>query len=74
LGVSKYPGKTPGKWIRRLRLAKGLFQRELAGLIGVEGTTILNWEKDRTKPEERHMTDIVSFFGMDEQLFSQLGK
>jgi len=60
--ISKYPAKTLGQWIRRLRLENGLFQRELARLIGVDETTIVNWEKDRTRPGEKHISKLTEFF------------
>jgi DNA-binding XRE family transcriptional regulator len=42
--------KTLGEYIRKWRMEKGLFQKDLANMIGVDETTIVNWEKGKTKP------------------------
>ena len=42
--------KTFGDYIRKWRLEQGLFQKELAKMLGVAETTVVNWEKERTKP------------------------
>jgi len=42
--------KTLGEYIRKWRMEKGLFQKELAKKLGVAEMTIVNWEKGRTKP------------------------
>jgi len=55
-------------------LEKGLFQRQLAKLIGVDEMTIVNWEKDRTKPKEKYIERMVSLFGVRSQSLLQLGK
>jgi len=45
-------------------LEKGLFQKQLARLIGVDEMTIINWEKDRTKPRGREFSKLIKFLGV----------
>ena len=54
--IPKYQAKTLGQLIKRLRLEKGLHQKELARLLGVNETTIIRWERDRTKPERKYIS------------------
>jgi hypothetical protein len=51
--VSKYSSETLEQLIRRLRLEKGLKQKELAQKISVSATTVYNWENDRKGPSEK---------------------
>jgi hypothetical protein len=53
--------KTLGDRIRRRRLDLGMFQRDVAERVGVNETTILNWEKNRTQPTKRHISGVVVF-------------
>jgi len=46
----------------------------LVKLISVAETNILNWEKDRTRPGEKYIAKMVSFFGVKGQASLQLGK
>ena len=41
----------------------GLLQKEVAEKIGVDKTTINNWERQRTMPEIRFIARIVEFLG-----------
>ena len=43
----------------------GLFQRDVARMIGVSTDTITNWEKGRTKPGSGNLTRIVQFLDMN---------
>ena len=63
----KYPNKinTLGDHIRKRRLDLGLLQREAAEKIGVDETSIYNWEKQRTLPEIRFIAPIIKFLGYD---------
>jgi len=72
--ISRYPAKTLGQWIRRLRLEKGLFQRELARLIGVDETTILSWVRDRTRPGQKHVSKLADLFMVKKELLLELSK
>jgi transcriptional regulator with XRE-family HTH domain len=42
-----------------------LLQKDVAKRIGVDESTITNWEKQRTVPEIRYMPDIIKFLGYD---------
>jgi DNA-binding XRE family transcriptional regulator len=50
------------KNIKRRRLELGLYQRQVADIIGVREGTIPNWEHG-VEPELIHMPAIIRFFG-----------
>lgn len=54
---------TIGDHIRKVRLNRGLRQRDVAQIIGVDPFTILNWETGATKPKFRYMPVIIRFLG-----------
>jgi transcriptional regulator with XRE-family HTH domain len=56
---------TLGDHIRKKRLDLGLLQREVAEKIGVDESTIYNWERQRTQPEIRFIASIIEFLGYD---------
>ncbi len=72
--VSRFPAMTLGQRIRKRRLEQGLKQMELAGLLGVNPRTIVNWEKDRTRPRSSQMEAVVQDFlkGRDPRLRAEL--
>jgi len=39
----------------------GLFQKNVAKIIGVSTDTITNWEKGRTKPSLKNLGKIMQF-------------
>ncbi len=41
----------------------GLTQKQVADQIGVDKTTIFNWERERVVPAVRLMTKILDFIG-----------
>jgi len=43
----------------------GFLQREVAEKIGVDESTINNWERQRTHPEIRFIAPIIEFLGYD---------
>jgi len=55
--------QTVGDHIRRRRLALKMLQGEVAGQIGVDKTTIFNWEANTASPEIRYMPAIIRFLG-----------
>jgi predicted transcriptional regulator len=59
--ISKYPAVTFGDYIRKWRLEQGLFQRDLAKVIGVDEMTIVNWETGKTKPAKNNLERIKNF-------------
>jgi transcriptional regulator with XRE-family HTH domain len=61
--------KTLGDHIRKRRLDLGLLQREVAERVGVDETTILNWEKGRTEPAKRMRSRILIFLKSEQQGF-----
>ena len=62
---SRYPKslKTIGDHIRKKRLDLKLFQREVAKVIGVKGTSIWQWEDGYAVPESQNMPKIYEFLG-----------
>src|ERR1700737_2631777 len=54
---------TVGDHIRRKRLQLGLLQSQLAESLGVDKTTVYNWERNATEPARRFLCDITSFLG-----------
>ncbi|MBU0708029.1 helix-turn-helix domain-containing protein [Patescibacteria group bacterium] len=40
---------------------KGLYAKELAKMLGVTDDTIINWEKDRNKPQGKNLEKAKNF-------------
>jgi transcriptional regulator with XRE-family HTH domain len=55
--------RTIGDHVRKRRLDLGLLQREVALRIGVDKTTIHNWEAGRTHPNVRALRGAIRFLG-----------
>jgi DNA-binding XRE family transcriptional regulator len=53
--------KTLGDQLRKRRLELGLLQREVADRLGVDETTVYNWERNRTAPASRWFPKIFTF-------------
>jgi transcriptional regulator with XRE-family HTH domain len=51
--------------IKKRRLELGLFQAQVASILGVDESTVTNWEKNRTSPTLRSMPKIIDFLGYD---------
>ena len=60
--MSKYPTKTLGQFLKKLRLEKGLEQRELAKKLRVNKNRVYEWEKDRKKPSRESIAKLAKFF------------
>jgi len=60
--VSKYQSETLGQFIRKLRVLKGLEQRELARKLRVHRNTVYEWENDRKGPSGESMEILTKFF------------
>lgn len=62
---STYPEelKTIGDHIRKVRFERGLLQKEVADIIGVNVATIVNWEKNHTSPPVMTLPKIIDFLG-----------
>lgn len=52
-----------GDHLLRRRLTLKLLQRQVAQQLGVDKTSICNWEIGRTKPGLKHMPAIIQFLG-----------
>lgn len=55
--------RSVGEHLRKRRLDLGLYQSQVAKQLGVDETTIVNWEKGRTHPADRYFPRIVAFLG-----------
>ncbi|HEY9283220.1 MAG TPA: helix-turn-helix transcriptional regulator [Pyrinomonadaceae bacterium] len=55
--------RTYGDHVRARRLALGLFRKEAAKLIGVDTTTVYNWESGRVETGARHVPGVTRFLG-----------
>jgi transcriptional regulator with XRE-family HTH domain len=62
--IPKEP-RTIGDHIRRRRLALKMFQKDVAAEIGVDVTSIRNWETNAATPEVRYMPAIIGFLGFN---------
>jgi transcriptional regulator with XRE-family HTH domain len=60
--VSRYPAETLGQSLKKLRLEKGLEQRELARKLRVHRNTLYEWESDRHRPSAKRMERLAGFF------------
>jgi DNA-binding transcriptional regulator YiaG len=58
---------TLGDHIRSRRLDLELFQSDVAEQIGVDTTTICNWESNTSLPAIRYLPTIIQFLGYDPQ-------
>jgi transcriptional regulator with XRE-family HTH domain len=55
--------RTVGDHIRKKRLDQNLFQKDVASIIGVEESTVHNWEKDVSGIAIRVRPKIIQFLG-----------
>lgn len=51
-----------GRMISKLRMEKGLNQRELASLLGVSNGAIGMWETGKRQPDLENIKKIATFF------------
>ena len=60
-----YPDEliTYGDHVRAHRLDTGLFQRQAAEVIGVDETSVFNWESNRVRRAVRLIPGIIRFLG-----------
>ncbi len=54
-----------GDHIRARRLELKLLQKDVAQLVGVDETTVYNWERGYTRTPFRYMPRILEFLGYD---------
>lgn len=50
--------------LKRLRMAKGLSQANMAERLGVSGPSISGWEKGRARPKEDRLADLANLLGV----------
>jgi DNA-binding XRE family transcriptional regulator len=55
--------QTLGGHLKKRRRELGLFQREVAKRLDVAVETLINWEKDRTKPVAAQFRPVIAFLG-----------
>ena len=55
------PGTTVGERLRRHRTARGMSHRELARVIGVDASTVDNWERGEHEPSPRCQRMLARF-------------
>ncbi|MCZ6704988.1 MAG: helix-turn-helix transcriptional regulator [Bacteroidetes bacterium] len=68
--VFRYPPElnTLGDHIRARRLERGLFQKDVAQLVGVCTETVTNWEKNRSSPDLRVLPKVLEYLGYDPRM------
>ena len=59
LTIPRLPTRTLGERIKCLRRERGLHQKDLARLAGVDEMTIVRWEKDRSAPKGPRLTRLL---------------
>jgi transcriptional regulator with XRE-family HTH domain len=57
--------RTLGDHLRTARLDRGLLQKEVADMLGVEVNTVVGWEIGRAQPKVSYLPRIVSFIRYD---------
>ena len=57
--------QTVGDHLRKRRLGLKMFQKEVAEQLGVDKTTVHNWEVNASSPEVQYMPAIINFLGYD---------
>ena len=57
--------RTIGEHLRKRRLDMGLTQQGVSLLLGVDATTVANWESGRTYPDRRARVTVRGFLGPD---------
>jgi site-specific DNA recombinase len=55
--------QTVGDHLRRRRLAQKMLQKDVAEQLGVDKTSVFNWEANTSNPEIRYMPAIIRFLG-----------
>ncbi len=55
--------RTIGDHVRKKRLDLKLCQYDVARIIGVNKTTVFNWERIYSSPELRHMPKVIELLG-----------
>ena len=48
-----------------MEVGTGLYQVDLAKMIGVSEMTVVNWEKGRTKPTKKNLEGLQKFLSIE---------
>ena len=59
------PPRTLAEHIKRMRLFRNLYQRDVAKQMGVDKATVANWEKGKTAPPITFIPAVIAFLGYD---------
>ncbi len=62
IGLPENP-KTLGERIRKARMERGQFQKDVAGILHVTTSSVENWERNMTKPLLDWLPRIIDFLG-----------
>ena len=62
--------KTLGDHIRKHRIEIGLFQKDVACILGVDECSIYHWENNRCEPQLRYLPRIIKFLGYEPEIFT----
>ena len=54
---------TVGEHVRKVRIERKLFQKDVAAIIGVSEDSVAYWENGRTQPKIWHYPAIIAFLG-----------
>ena len=52
------------KQLKKLRMKKGLKQKELADYLHVSVSTVGMWEQGRNEPDVKRLEELADFFGV----------
>lgn len=63
--------KTLGDHIRKPRLERGLLQKDVARYLGVDETTVYNWERNGTEPRLKYIPKVIEFLGYIPGIFKR---
>ena len=66
--------QTWGEHIKKRRLELDLYQAQVASILGVDESTVTNWEKNKTNPTLRCIPEIVEFLGYAPETESETTK
>jgi DNA-binding transcriptional regulator YiaG len=55
--------KTIGEHIKKIRMDKGLLQKQVAEILHVSEDTVTYWENGRSQPQVKHYPTIIEFLG-----------
>lgn len=70
--VSKYPSESLGELLKKLRLERGMTQKQLAEKIPVNEMTVVCWEKNLRKPRGRNIEKLRVFFQEQEMTILEM--